>query len=372
MLLVPLYLSTAIFGRDANVDAEAAALQAWRVADAGTLDLTGVDTANPWIVDGDGRTVSNRAPGLWAIAIPAYLLDPHDGFRIGPSTIVALLATVAAIVLLHLLLRRHVPPWWAMGGAAAVALGTATWPVSSAQLWPHGPGQLVAVLGLWAAARERRVQEALVWAFGILVRLPVAVVPVTLAVVRMLGRRLHAAIAPAAAVALGVGATVAYNAWVFGEPSLSGGYQSLFRENLTDQSPADYVTNLFRMVVGPDNGMLVWSPVLVVACVAAVTGWRAAPRWSRDAAIAGVAYILVHARLNRASGGLAFDYRYQLEAIVLATPLLVIATHAWLTTERRRMALVLTLALSIGLQGMVAYTLECESGPGTAASCTLL
>ena len=82
--------------------------------------------------------------------------------------------------------------------------------------------------------------------------------------------------------------------------------------------------------------------------------------------IAGFVYIVVHARLNRASGGLAFNYRYPLEPLVLMTPLLTLGAVDWVRRGGVNRLLVFASAVvSVLLQAIYVFTLTCEpTGPG--------
>jgi hypothetical protein len=90
--------------------------------------------------------------------------------------------------------------------------------------------------------------------------------------------------------------------------------------------------------------------------------------------VAGLVYLLVHPRLNRASGGLPYDYRYPLETLTLATPALVLGARAFVSgAELRRKVVVVTVAASLLLQGTVAFTYECdEIIEDQLATCSLL
>lgn len=384
LVLVPLYATTVVTGPEVNVDAEAAALPAWQLARHGTQDLGDVDLhdrpnlalaldRNPWISRSpDGRAFSNRPPGLWILAVPAYLLFGSDDYSAGPATATALLLTVAAVLVLHQVLRRCLPPWWALFGAAVLALGTSTWPMSAAQLWPHGPGQLLFALALLAASSDRQALSGLAMGAEVLVRPVTIVVPAAVAAGHAIKRRWRQALWLGIPAVVGLLAVVTYNGLTFGRYSLSGGYQSLFRENLTGQAPQDYLGNLVLFLVSPSNGLLVWTPAVFVALLGLRRAWLTAPEWTRQAAVGGVAYLVVHARLNRVSGGLPFDYRYQLEPLVLATPLLVLSARSFVASHRRGLQiLVFAVAASVVLQGIVAFTLDCESGTGTQAVCSL-
>ena len=124
-------------------------------------------------------------------------------------------------------------------------------------------------------------------------------------------------------VALGL--VGSYNRWAFGSFSISGGYASTFRDNITGQSPLDYLGNVVDMAVSPQNGMLFWSPVILVCLIGMWHSWSTRRRTGPGGApCAGLVYLLVHLRLNRASGGLPYDYRYPLEGLVLAAPALAL------------------------------------------------
>jgi hypothetical protein len=377
VVVLPLYLLTMTPAGDINVDAEPVAVPAWHLVQFGTVDLEGFHEAdgNPFIGPGaEGRVVSNRPLLLSLLTVPAYVVTNDDTYTPDPSTVSAALITTAAVLVLHLVLRRVVPPPWALGGALVFALGTATWPISSSQLWPHGPGQLVAALVLLALASGRVAWAGLAAGVGVLARPVTAVAPLVLALYAAVQRRWRDAIVLVVPSGLAIVATVAYNAWAFGEPSLSGGYASHFRESLTDQSPLGFARNVANMAVSPANGLFLWSPIVLVALVGLRRSWSSTPDWARQAAVAGLAYMLVHLRLNRASGGLPYDYRYPLEPLMLAAPALVLGVRAFLPgPEWRQRVVVLAVGASLMFQGTMAITYDCdEIVDYELAECSLL
>lgn len=374
-VVLPLYLLTMVDAVDINVDAEPAAMPAWHLVQHGTVDLDGFDTnGNPFIArTTEGRLMSDRPLALSLLAVPAYLATNDATYTPDPSTVTAALLTLASVLVLHRVLRRCLPAEWALGGALVFALGTASWPISSTQLWPHGPGQLAAGLLLLALSGGHPAAAGLAAGAGVLVRPVTAVVPVVLAAGAAWRRRWWEAVRLALPAAAALAAVATYNRWAFGTFSISGGYASTFRDNITDQSPLAYLGNVLDMAVSPQNGMLLWSPVLAVAALGLRHSWGTTPDWARRGAVAGLAYLLVHLRLNRASGGLPYDYRYPLEAVALALPALVLAGRA--LVERRavfRQVLVAGVFASVLLQGIVALTFECVDVPGGDAQCSLL
>lgn len=382
-LVIPVYAATAVYDEASlNVDSEAAALTAWSLAERGTIDLTGVDAdehpraaraidRNPWIAEGENGTFGNRPVGLWAAAVPAYLTSTGD-YRAWPATVTAIAMTAAAMAVVLVALCQAMPPAHALLGSAGLALLTATWPISSSQLWPHGPGQLLLAVGLLGLALRRRILAAAALAVAGLIRPVTVVMPGSIGLLRL--RRARAWTAALGLASVGaVAVTVTYNWAVFGTPSISGGYGSGFRDNLLGQGATDYVTNLAGFFVSARHGIFVWTPVLIPAAIGAWRVWRDQPDWVRHSALAGLSYIVVHARLNRVSGGLPFDYRYPLEPLVLITPLAVQGLRsAMRASHPLRLAVLLTAGASLALQGLMAITAECVTPPGAAeAMCSL-
>ena len=113
------------------------------------------------------------------------------------------------------------------------------------------------------------------------------------------------------------------------------------------------------------------SCLLAAASLEART-WRSTPLWTRAAALSALLYLLVHARMNRASGGLPFNYRYPLEPLVLATPLLSVAIDRWRqSSERRQLLVFAAVAAGFVLQALYAFTLVCEPFDADNVICEL-
>ena len=126
------------------------------------------------------------------------------------------------------------------------------------------------------------------------------------------------------------------------------------------------------MFAGLPNGFLTTSPILGVALVGSILYWREIPNWAKSAAIAGALYLLVHAALNRASGGSAVFYRYPLEAIVLAAPLLAIgAEHLAERSRVLKLTVLVALLVSIGLQFVHVFLISCTITDPIVRTCLL-
>jgi len=368
-----LYSLTATWGYEANVDAIAAALPAWSLVERGTLELGQFADLNPWIVEGTSGYVSNRPPGTFVIAIPGYLVAQSDVFSNGPATATAVLATVAALCVMYFVLCRVVPERTALLGSLIIGLGTSTWQISGDALWPHGPGQFWAALGLLAVANGRYVRSGWMFAIALLTRPITAVSTAALALGQSWRTRsTRPTVAIGIPTALAFAALLTYNVIVFGELSVVGGYGDGLVENVTNRGIIDHFVNFLGFFFAPYTGLYVYSPVLLVATVGTALAWRGLPDWVRSAAVAAIAYLAVHSLLNRASGGLQYGYRYPLEPLVLAAPGLTLGTLRLASRSRvLKLATLASIALSVAIQVLLVWFLECESGD-SIVTCSLL
>jgi hypothetical protein len=348
---------------EVNVDAVASSLPAWSLTQRGTLALPEGATVNPWVIDTPNGYFSNRPPGSWLVAIPAYLVFGSSLFSTIPSTATAVVVTAAALTLLFMVLRQLMPVTSALASTVVFAFGTSTWAISAAELWPHGTGQLLAASSLLALAAGRPL------AAGVHLGLAIVTRPVTALFAAVAG--LGMAIRRRAVEwrwLLGVGGLsmiallglMTYNQGVFGSFGVTGGYGDAFEEQLTGMPWGLYLANLSDMFLGPRNGILFWSPVVLVGLIGAAMSWQRIPRWAKVAALAGLIYLLVHARLNRASGGMALNYRYPLEPLMMAAPMLAIGANAWFASGGwRRRLLVVSVIFSVIMQAFYVFALDC-------------
>ncbi len=348
---------------EVNVDAVATALPAWSLTQRGTLALPEGAAVNPWVIETPNGYFSNRPPGTWLVALPAYLLFGSPVFSTVPSTATAVVVTAAALVLLFMVLRQLIPVTGALSATVAFAFGTSTWGISAAELWPHGPGQMLVAAALLALAAGRPIAGGTYLGLGIITR-PVAALFAAVAGLGMTIRRRTVewrwmlSVGGLSMVAL-LGLML-YNQAVFGSFGVSGGYGDGFEEQLTGMPWGMYLANLSEMFLGPRNGILFWSPMVVVGVIGAALNWQRIPRWAKVAALGGLVYLLVHARLNRASGGLAFNYRYPLEPLMLAAPMLAAGALHWVKGHSiRSNVLLATVLLSCAMQVLYVFTLDC-------------
>jgi hypothetical protein len=376
VLIGVLFVLVARRGPDVNIDVLATNAAAWRLGTSGTLEVEEFEGITPWLVeDKHGRLVSNRPPGLIGIAVPAYWLTGSEDFTNGPGSLTAVVSTLGAVALLLMLLLRHFEPLFATAAVVVFALGTTTWTVSSAQLWPHGPGQLTAALCLTVFAQDRYLLTGLAGACAIVIR-PVAAVYVSaLGILRSWQLRSIWPLLQIGATSLvGMVGLLVYNRWLFGAWSISGGYSDAFTSGAIERfTLSGYLENLLATFAIPPNGLLLYSPIVAVAAVGCQRAWGSIPGWARSAALAGLLYVLVHAALNRASGGMPIFYRYPLEGLTLALPALTWgADHLWRGRRFGRGVLVFSALFSVGLLIANAFYLECRDPAASLLACRLV
>ena len=371
--LAGLFTLVGRWGTTGNVDVTATNAPAWELTRNGTLEVPYLEANNPWVIpDKDGRLVSNRSPGLIAVALPSYAASRPDDFTNAPGTLTALSFTLGSLWLIFRLLRRDFELRFALSATVVLALGTATWTISASQLWPHGPGQFWGALALTAAASRRHISTGLAFVGAILVRPIMAVAAAALGLGQSWRERdLRPAAKIAATSAVGVALLVAYNRWLFGDWSISGGQASKFTVGAVERFDLiDYLVNLYQMFIGWPNGFLLFTPVIAVAAFGAISAWGNIPNWAKSGATAGLIYLLVHAALNRASGGMEIFYRYPLEAITLAAPALAWGGHhLWKRGGLPHWVLIYSAAFSIVFMTIDAFYISCRTATPELLSC---
>ena len=370
-LLFPLFVWNARWDELANPDSEAAAIAAWHLSQNGTLDLSGyevitekLDTLHIWFVPGrDNTIVSNRPPGLIGIAFPSYLIAGSSQFSIVPSTVTAMALTMASLVIVWWLLRRLTDPEFATIATAVLALGTTTWAISSSELWPHGPDQFWASIALLGLSAGSFALAGGAFALSVLTRPITAVFAAAAGLLEAWRQRsVRPALIIGALSAVGVALLLVYNWAIVGALSVRGGYSASVTTGAVERfTILDYLRNVFAMFIGPPNGFLLLSPVLAVATLALIRHWKQVPGWARSGALAALAYLLVHAFFNRASGGLPVMYRYPLEAITLASAGLGFASWTMSReSQTGRKILIVTAVLSILIQVYYIFVISCS------------
>ena len=356
--LFVLFLLTANRGVPYHIDPFSNVLPAWSLATTGSVYLPDHEVLlEPghyrnvgWIVPAGDTAVSKYPPGAALLAVPFYAVWPQDAEVLTvrglnrpdvpavdipvpsfwPASIAASLSVALAIGFLALSFRGLVSGSTALVAAYVAGLGTAAWSVAANELWQHGPGMMwIALAGALGAGHL--VASGLAYGMAVITRPLNSLIaaPVGLYVAWQ-RRSLRPALEVGAGALLGLAALVAFNAAVFGEPSILGGYEEAVVDQARSLDLVGYLRNMGLAMFSPTRGLLIWSPFLILLLPGLRAAWRVAPGWARGGAIGGVLYLLVQYKANRFSGGDGFvTYRYPLEALTAAAPLLLLSYTQW-------------------------------------------
>jgi hypothetical protein len=235
--------------------------------------------------------------------------------RIAAATLTALSATLLFLILQGLTTRR-----WAVVLTLLYALGTTTWVVSSQALWAHALSQLCLVVLCTvfirpAPSRASVVLAGVVAGVGVANR-PQMVVFALLAVCYVWRHHRRQVVAFAALPGLIAVLLVLYNRAIFA--GITGGYGGVghFSGALGE--------GVAGMLVSPNRGLFVFTPIMVLACWGAMQLWRVdAPAWLRWLTIGVILHVLVHAKFKEWWAGYTYGPRYFTDVLPALTLFLV-------------------------------------------------
>lgn len=365
--LALVFAATATWGEEGQTrDSTGAAAAGWNLVQNQSLDLSEFAANDAWLVETEHGWLSNRAPGLIAFSAVGYLIAyPFtDGFVFWPATLIAVVTSSLAVgyaVLTSWKLQVRWAPW----PFVMLGLATSVWSVASDQLWPHGPAALFIALAVWSLATEREWLAGIALGMALLIRPPVAVIAVVvglgLAFYRRSTRPLFQIGLPSSVAAA---VYLVYNQVLFGSWSPVAPYEASGGLTTATGTVEGGLEKILTVFLSPRYGVLVWTPWILVGLVGLHRVWRSSPDWAKLLPLAGFAYLAVHVQLNRVSGGLPYNYRYAIEAVALAAPILFAAL--WASREDRVMKYfgVLMVLVAIGLQVAFMFVSEC-TGIGT-------
>lgn len=385
--LFTLYLVTASWSLPYNIDAVTNVLTAWELGTDGDVFLedqavlaTDDYIGNiAWVVPAGESVAAQYPPGTAALAAPLYAVWPEEASLrsvfgvnieappvdilvppIAPAAIVAAVVVAIAMGLLALSFRRLVDDRLAVLAAYTLGLATGAWSVAADSLWQHGPGMLWIAAGTLLSIQHKTAAGV---AFGaaILTRPHLALVAAANGVWQSwCERSFRPMVLIGFGSAAGLAALVWFNNAVFGSPSITGGYGGSFVERAASADILDYLGNVLLALVHLERGLLIYSPFLILLIPGLRVGWEAAPVWVRGSAVGGLLYLLLQLKANRYSGGSGFwGYRYPLETLAAAAPLLLLSYTEWL---RHRSVLLqkvfrwlITVSIGLTALGAVAF-----------------
>jgi hypothetical protein len=358
--LTVIFLMTPADTEYPHIDAYTNTVTGWHLGMTGSVILPGFEeAAKPehfrnigWFRLSPRGPVAQYPPGAAALSAPLYRLwgepmtivevvgvnNPDAGpikLPIPPQAPARITAAVATAMALGFV-AATVPYAGGSRFAGVVTgyvggLATSMWAVASATLWQHGPGAMWVALGVLLAARSQLLWSGSAFGAAILTRPHLAIIAACVGIFMAVSDR---DMRPAVKVGLGATAGLAglvwFNWWVWGTPTITGGYGGGFTENLLEADGGAFLINVGRSLVDLEHGLLVYSPFLLVLAPGFRSAWRAAAPWVRGAAVGGTIYLLIQLKANRFSGGDGFTgYRYPLETLTAAGTFLFLAYLMW-------------------------------------------
>lgn len=386
--LFALYLATATQSLPYHNDALTNVLTAWSLGAKGTAILDEhaelVDQRGRigWVTESPRGPVAQYPPGTALLAAPLYAVfrdaplteianaNPQPGNRplevplpaFWPAAVVAAGATASAIGMLAMLTASL--GLGTRGGIFAgyvMGLGTSAWSVAADALWQHGPGMLWIALGSWMIHKNRWFGAGMAYSLVILTRPPVALAGVAVGLWLLLRRRWRESFKFLGGAVPGAVALLAYNWWLFGRITVSGAYGQSFTARVVGEEASGSTTsdlaNIVDAFVNPRYGLFVWTPVVLVLLAGLYRAARAVPGWVNAVAVGGVCVLLLQLLANRASGGGDFlFYRYPLEPLAAAAPLLAISwQRLWSVGLPAKAILVVTTLWSVAGHAIAAW-----------------
>jgi hypothetical protein len=324
--------------------------------------------------EGHTRSAYSVVPSLIA-AVPAWALSKTGlvdlDAPLAPSLIAvvtASLLTAAAVVLVFVSLRRIVSDRAALYTAIGLGLGTNFWALVSRTLWQHETVAFGIALALWAwlrPSKELSHWRAICGGAGLALACACRLQVVPLAGVMVLWLAVRAGTARAlvcgAVVAAAIGAQFAAQYHWFGD--VLGGYHAALTVALqpgthgvtSSLSQSPWIGAL-GLLVSPSRGLLVFSPVVLIA----VAGVRPSLRDFPDLRLgwlltASVALFVGYAFYSIWWGGFTFGPRLILDALVPLTPAAALGVEVIRTRRWSRWLAAAALGWSIAVAATGAF-----------------
>ena len=372
-------------GREiASYDSQPAKLAARELLQRGTITLNYVVGTTPQLLerapfvaaaDGNYRSAYSPVPSFLAagVTFPFYatgIVDiraPLAASLIAKSA--ASIITAVAVVFLFLSAAHWTAPNRALWIALAAGIGTGYWTTVSQTLWQHESAALGLSMAVWAFARpaELTVRSAALLGIGLgLAGVSRAQLSITIAVL-LLGAfatsrprvaALSAAIAGAFAAVL-----IAANLQWFGHPLGAVPILESLHPTVhaTEGSFRPSLDGLAGLVVSPNRGLLIYSPIVAVALagipLALARGRRSPLTWCAAAALC---QFFFYGSYTVWWGGHTYGPRYVLDVLPLLVPIAaVFAASIRMTPVKRAVAgAALAWSVTVAATGAFAYPNE--------------
>lgn len=351
-----------------SYDSQPTKFTATALALRGTLVLDETIAASPglaerpafgYALDGHWRSRYPIAPAIPAAMVATILsrLGTIDLRRTASSNIVAkltasLLVTVA-VMCAYLVARRFTTHGIAITVAIGFGLGTGLWPTASQTLWQHETvivcltGALAVLSSETGVGTGRAVVAAALLGAALAARLQVLLLALVLGTLLLRGRTARQAWVVLPFFGIPLVQIIANIKW-FGHP-LGGAivFEALHAtvHGTSSSFSARPWEGLLGLIVSPSRGLLIYSPVIVVAFLGLPIAWRVRT-WSLPLACAtGAALqIAAYSAYSVWWAGHTFGPRYLLDILPATVPLAAIGANV--ASQRRWTAIAATALLA--------------------------
>jgi hypothetical protein len=300
--------------------------------------------------------------------VPARRANAAVYAKVGASLLVTL-----AVVFVFFAARWRTNNTWAALIALGFGLGTNAWPTASQALWQHESalaGLALAVLCLAPAAVNLTMPRLWLAAIGLGIagaaRYQVAPIVLVLAASVIVRRRRARDVVSLLPIVACAATMIGVNLVWFGHPL---GAMARAEATLHPQlhgvggplSDAPW-TGALGLLVSPSRGLLVFSPVVLVALAGLGTtrreGWRSDLRWC---ALAAAAQFGLYACYSVWWGGHTYGPRYLIDLLPLLVPLAAAGAGALRASGLARAAACAALAWSVALAATGAFCYPAEA-----------
>jgi hypothetical protein len=325
---------------------------------------------------GEQLFASTFGPAAGLIAVPVALALAHFGIdartdlRAGwtVAKLTASLLVAASVALLYLSAAGFLAARRAVLLALTYAFATCVWSISSQTLWQQTPAIFFLSLGTWSLLRiEASSWRGAVTGFAFSAAFacrPTAALVLSVAALYMLvwdRRALVAFVVWAAPIAI---LLAWYNAFYFGSPFSFGQLDvgraiALTKTGLADPWQTPVWLGAAGLLVSPSRGLLVYSPVLILAFAGSVLAWRDA-RYARLRVFSLLVLVLWLPAFKWFDwwGGWSYGYRPIVDSVPFLAVLAIPALQWTLERAAWRVGFVMLLCWSVLVQvlGVFAYS----------------
>lgn len=299
--------------------------------------------------------------------LPAWFLSsrdiPTDDVRARVIVVVmerlsAATMTALATCLLFAVLWRLVDRRWALGLALIAGIGSSSWSIASQALWPHAFAQLaLALLCLLLLQREPSrtalVLAGLAASLAVVNRPPMLIFAALSFLYVWRTQRRHL-IAFSALPALSGVSFVAYNLVLY--QRLTGNYGV----DLNSFTPS-FIEGVAGLLVSPNRGLLVYSPIFVFSLIGAARVWRLDVQpWLRYLTVGLALHLLFYGSFSEWWAGYSYGPRYLTDVIPVLTLLLVPGLVPFVRGAAMRAVVAALAVYGIGVQAIGVYCSENE------------